>query len=542
MSQTELDQLFTQLSSEDAKARRSAAQRLGQLKQPEAISRLANVYTNDEDETVRKAAADALRVFRRMEQSDDEEVKTGLSSETLFRIRTVLLITLALTVFANVGLLVSRLLPQPGDAQPIQTAVTPRDELVKAFSKRIEDARDDTNLLRRIYSGIQGLGIEAIKVNREQCAKLAGSQVSQVALGNLDSITYPDLREVNELINAAVLKIFPLRNSLNTICTLTNGDELKRQLDAFGGADKLVRDTDDIKNKDLAAADAGLQKAINSPAATVGPTFTPTATNTPLPTITPSPAPPTATVPTNTPVPTQGPTSTPTTAVSPTLPAVTFNGTQLDTLTSYKFSETIKIEGKASNGRAIRGSATITGSRKASPLTAQYEVSISDTNPPSPLFKSTFGTYSIPGRSSYYVLDGVLYQTGDVTKTVRPVAECQAFRTADDQALRNAFGKLPSSDLTLALAPAETTMNGVAVQHYHGEKKDAQQTHTVDLWLSTDGKQLPIKIVDKVTMTSSPQATLMPGVAELTITTEYNLQGQDVTVTKPLICNKATPK
>src|SRR2546430_5573 len=151
MSQTELDQLFTQLSSEDAKARRSAAQRLGQLKQPEAISRLANVYTNDEDETVRKAAADALRTFRRMEQSDDEEVKTGLSSDTLLRIRTILLITLALTVFANVGLLVSRLLPQPGNDQPTQTAITPRDELVKAFSKRIGDARADTTLLRRIY-------------------------------------------------------------------------------------------------------------------------------------------------------------------------------------------------------------------------------------------------------------------------------------------------------------------------------------------------------------------------------------------------------
>src|SRR5437588_2230949 len=69
MSQSELDQLVDQLYVEDSKVRRNAAKRLGDSGQPEYIAELVNVYMKDSDVGVRKTAENALRQFRRMEQT-----------------------------------------------------------------------------------------------------------------------------------------------------------------------------------------------------------------------------------------------------------------------------------------------------------------------------------------------------------------------------------------------------------------------------------------------------------------------------------------
>ena len=152
-------------------------------------------------------------------------------------------------------------------------------------------------------------------------------------------------------------------------------------------------------------------------------------------------------------------------------------------------------------------------------------------------FKTTYSRYDIPGKSSYYVVNGILYQTGDVTKSVRPATDCQIIKGVTDQPLQQAFGTLPAIDLPLTLTPAETTMNSFNVQHYQG--KTADGTRTVDLWLSTD-KNVPVKLVDQITNSGTDQATAIPGTTAITIRTEYNLLAadQDVKITAPLVCTK----
>src|SRR5258707_11799187 len=102
MSQNELDQLLDQLSSEDVRARRSAVRQLGELRRPEAIADLVNVYMKDPDSNVRKAAGDALRVFRQMEQGPsgggEQESQRADLTPPLTKGRLALIITLAVTV------------------------------------------------------------------------------------------------------------------------------------------------------------------------------------------------------------------------------------------------------------------------------------------------------------------------------------------------------------------------------------------------------------------------------------------------------------
>jgi hypothetical protein len=184
MSQTEFDQLLDQLSAGDAESRRTAAKRLGQLKRPEAIPELASVYHRDEDESVRDAAAEALRVFRRMEQQtlsgDLGEVGGGGNTAAwLVRLRTVLLVTLAITVLGNIGIRVSRLLPSFDSGPGIQTTPQAREVLVEAFKLRIQDARTETGVLREVFTGVQGMGFQALNFNQDKCKQLQESKINE---------------------------------------------------------------------------------------------------------------------------------------------------------------------------------------------------------------------------------------------------------------------------------------------------------------------------------------------------------------------------
>jgi len=240
MSQSEFDQLLDQLSAGDAESRRNAAKRLGQLKRPEAIPELASVYHRDEDESVRDAAAEALRVFRRMEQQalsgDLGEVSGGVNAGAwLLRLRTVLLVTLAITVLGNIGIRVSRLLPNFDSGPGIQTTPQAREVLVESFKLRIQDARAENGLLREVYTGIQGMGFQALLFNEEKCKQLRESKLNEVKLGNKDYDTYPDLRNISDQLNLAAQKLILLRNDYTRICTITDKKQFDSELNAIQG-------------------------------------------------------------------------------------------------------------------------------------------------------------------------------------------------------------------------------------------------------------------------------------------------------------------
>lgn len=70
MSESERDFLIGQLSGAESVAeRRQAAKKLGELRDPSAIEALVNTYRDqNEDESVRRAAQNALRLYRRLQQ------------------------------------------------------------------------------------------------------------------------------------------------------------------------------------------------------------------------------------------------------------------------------------------------------------------------------------------------------------------------------------------------------------------------------------------------------------------------------------------
>src|SRR5258708_33128268 len=102
-----LDRLLDQLFDEDARTRRKAAQELGKLGNPEAIADLVNVYNKDADAGVRKAAGDALRTYRQIEQrmlnkGDAPESSGPNLGPHLTRARLGLGCTLAITFLTKI--------------------------------------------------------------------------------------------------------------------------------------------------------------------------------------------------------------------------------------------------------------------------------------------------------------------------------------------------------------------------------------------------------------------------------------------------------
>src|SRR5260221_12113623 len=158
------DQLLNELYDEKPQTRSKAAAELGRLRDISAIADLAQVYEKDPDKNVRKAAADALRIFRTMEQQSfsdesDEGFSGGGSSTLLTRLRVVLVITLILSVLVNVGVVASRLIKLlPNNiVTPEPTTPSVRQDLEAALNKRLGDARNDATKLRSTWTALQGM-------------------------------------------------------------------------------------------------------------------------------------------------------------------------------------------------------------------------------------------------------------------------------------------------------------------------------------------------------------------------------------------------
>jgi HEAT repeats len=563
MSQPDFDQLLRQLSAEDPQERRSAAKRLGDLRRPEAIPDLANVYSHDTDETVRKAAAESLKIFRRMEreyQLDDEPRRGGPSSGALRRIRGLLTVTLVLSVLGNVALFVTRTFPNlfaPGKAG--QTAPTAREQLTDSFGKRIDSARTEAGVLRGVYSDLQGLGARSLGANQAKCEKLQSSDVNPIELGELDGITYPDLKLVSDQLNQAVIALVPLRTNFVVLCNTKDPGEVDKQLAAQGGAAKIITAIDSINNKDLAAAQAGLRKAITNPAPTVGPTSTPTPLPTPTPAPTSTTAPATATVPataTTAGATPGGPTpvavATGATPGTPTAAGtlgntITFNGLGLQTLKNYRYLVNADGQGTfASNGRTFTLSLKFAANRQTSPLAAEYDLNITNTGSrdftavpgtKTPLMKDIADLLFLPGNWTITIVDKVYYQVNNQT------GKCQGATRVGDKSPIDDIDFPELAGVTLTLQQPDEQINGVNAKHYHGEKKGGPENpviRTFDVYLSTDN-QVPVRIVETVTQPTFGAKTPAPtGMTDFKMTLRYDLQAQntpDFKILKPIACN-----
>jgi len=109
-----LDRLLDQLFDEDARKRRKAAQELGKLGNPKPSPISLTSTTRNVDAGVRKAAGDALRTYRQLEQTMLNKGSVIESSgpnlgPLLSRARIGLVIILVLTVTINIVFIGCRL-------------------------------------------------------------------------------------------------------------------------------------------------------------------------------------------------------------------------------------------------------------------------------------------------------------------------------------------------------------------------------------------------------------------------------------------------
>src|SRR5260221_1706457 len=555
MSQTELDHLLDQLYAEDARTRRKAAQRLGELARPEAIAELVNVYLKDSDSSVRKTAGDSLRIFRQIEQkmtgaaSGEQQSSLDMGS-LLSRARIVLAITLVITAMVNVifiGMSLGKAFQSAPTPTVVQTVPTARDTLVSAFTSRITQARAEATQLRTVFSTMQGMGLSGVK--QELCQQLQASTLTQGELSPIDSATYPDLRSVNDIINIPTLKVVTLRNDYSLLCGIKDATQFNNQMTQFGGAAALVATADEVTNKDLLNADGALKRAIDKPAPTVGPTSKPASTLTP-------------TVPTRTPT-KQGTavstsaatveaTTKPEATLAPTqLTTYNLNGLVLDSLTSYKYHADVSTIGTFPNGKTFHGSLNYDVQRQKEPVAAQYEVRLNEGNPALTFFKPYLSSLYVAGDSTYVLVNNVLYEYGNVVDP-KSLTKCRALKvTGDNTAILQdiSLGDMGSIALTKT-ADADSVVNGSTVSHFRGTRHTGNNNELVqnlDVYLSVD-KHIPVEI--SMTLSLDPVSAQDPkvvadfGLKDYTQTFTYDLTSQNVVldIAKPKLCELTVAK
>jgi hypothetical protein len=521
MARTELDRLIDQLyeREDDPRAQKAIIRQLVQLGDPEAIVELSTIYNKqDADPGVKRAAADALRVFWRMEQRIRAGKKRGVRRQLpvglLKRLRFVLAALFILTLLSNVILVVVRSLPPP--PTPVQTVPSSRDTLFQTLSQRIVDAQKDEVNLRLRWQELQ---VHA----KLTCPGQFNAPTNYVAAG-IDLTTYPLLQKPTDELNAAIQKLADLRARWANVCVKPNDPTAADQAAGDGGASARIADVDTASTMlDSAQLDLTKFKNAPTPTNTLTPSATPTRpTNTPTRTPTPGPTHTASNTPTNTPTPTVTP-----------LQILTFDGLHLNTLTSYAYTFSVTYNGLAATGGTFTGTLSVEALR---PVTldpqgqAQYEISLSED------LRSIAGLNGLfkPGRVRYEIRNGTYY----VNTLIPPSVACRA--SAATAALTGALDSIRPDDLLKPLASVtlnrvqpDESINGVTAQHYHADAQAGAGRDLIranyDLYVTAD-KHLPVRAAYAVT---GPYAGL-PNVPQTDALTSYNVQ-YDLTQINPTV-------
>jgi hypothetical protein len=272
VAETDFNQLITELATApEAAARAAAARKLADLRDTKAIAYLAGAYRNERDEKVRKAVENALRTYRSMEQAQKSGAPAatgGLPAARLQGLRRALLIALAVTVALNVLLLVLR---SGGGAAIVGTA-TPRETLIAAYQTVIGALGGEAPQLRTLFTTFQAdYSVGSVP----RCEPLFPTTASLPPLGDFDKQTYPDIAALHEQTVLTLTRYLGLRTDYQEVCAIKDYAALQRRLVEEGDAVGLVAQIDQVLNQDLNGARVLMNRAVNSPAPTVGPSATP---------------------------------------------------------------------------------------------------------------------------------------------------------------------------------------------------------------------------------------------------------------------------
>ncbi|PJF36491.1 MAG: hypothetical protein CUN49_05185 [Candidatus Thermofonsia Clade 1 bacterium] len=431
MAETERETLIAQLSaSESVAERRQAAKRLGKLRDPAAINALVNAYLDEnEDESVRRAAENALRIFRRMQQERAEPDSPPAAAEPDFKalqkFRKPLTISLVVLIALNAFLFLIRALsgyslialilnpPTPVlatertalilEAQDYLLAL--ENEII-AFRQPLLDLKVDIDDLRRLPT---------------RCTTLAPLALKARLLSAEDTRLNADVAAIFERLNSVLQQFAALRQKYTEACSQKDLNALLSGLAPSGGAG-LVEQLDGLRNNQLSALRNALEVARTAPTPTIAPTAVvnlapPTATPQGVPTATfalPTPeiaqplAQPTAALgfAATAPVPT---------ALFSELPLanISYQGVRLEQRARYRYRLTVDYEALVPPNRTLRGalSLRVLAENSATPQ-GRYEISLRD----NPEINAFLGWLPEPfyrqGNAFYTALNGVFYHTG----------------------------------------------------------------------------------------------------------------------------------
>lgn len=506
LNKTDLDPLIDQFDQNpnNPRVQKDAIRKMAQLKDPKAITELNGIYLKgDIEPSVHKAATDALRTYRRLEQQiTSGKPASPLSPELLERVRSALLILLVVTVIGNAAVFIVHALPAP--AAPVQTVATDRAVLTTALKTRLDNIRADGSTLRGRWQELQA------HLNLTCTDKFTNAD--KVDAAPIDLTTYSDLRALNDDLNNSAQQIAALRTKWLAICKNPNDAAIVAQNAGSDGAAGRIKDVDGALAI-LAKAQTEYDKWVSNPAPTSAPTatltvapVTPTLTPTIGPSVTPSLIP---TVPTITPTPIQ---------------TLTLSSAQLSALTSYAYTLDIEYGGQKNGdvSRTFNGSLVIKVNRttqlNVANAGAQYDISVNDD---AKLLSVYNPSLFIKGVTRYTYANGVFYYQG-----IFPISNptCKKLGAAIgsqlDSIQPDVFFKLLATPLQRV--QPDQLINGLVAQHYHADDKngatDAQITAQTDVFVTGD-KQVPLQVTYTVT---GPYAGLK-GVPATTSLTKFSL-------------------
>jgi hypothetical protein len=315
MNQPKWEPWTEQLLNDPApKVRRKVCLKLAATRDPAVIPFLKKAYLDDDDESVRDAAREALAYFKAVGEGKRIRRSLPFSDRVLGTLAGGLAILFAISLLLN-GLQILRGDGSKNDSKEPVALGTPtqRDTLTDEIQNKLTQARELAALLQGELNTYNATG--------QVACPLDYTMPEPVALAEIDRYTYPDLRIVGDRLDVTMIPLQSALVLLNSACS-DPATQTVKVLEASSKLEQAGNQLDEVEQL--------LQQAINDPAPTVGPTETPLPTWTPLPTETSTPTPITPTLPpsgtpppTETPAPSATTTETPTPTLTP-VPTATF--------------------------------------------------------------------------------------------------------------------------------------------------------------------------------------------------------------------------
>ncbi len=225
--QRQIDAMIQQLASEDPADRREAAYYLGEAAAGDAVSELIDLYENDEDRSVRRAAAYALGMFRAVEKElargNQERVvrllervevegKLGKRADHAGLRSTIILLLFFLAILAGINYWLT--LPESRDTFTAAGLIQPTQDQRPAQATSLLDAferlRADATTLQTQFNSVRSGG-------SLDCTAFFNNIPPQIA-ANYPGLPEATIRDVISQMNGVNVDLVVAKTRYDAIC------------------------------------------------------------------------------------------------------------------------------------------------------------------------------------------------------------------------------------------------------------------------------------------------------------------------------------